>query len=502
MSKKYIAFFSAIILFTATSVLAAGMSSTKNNYAWGANVGWINFNPSGGNVQVTSSAMTGNVWGANIGWISLSGTENGTTYEVANDVSGNLSGYAYNTTAGLINFSGVTINTTTGVFSGYAWGQNIGWISFNGTGYGVSTAWRPAPTITSITAIAVITGTPQVNVQLTAGALTPSGATATYQWKESSTLNGTYANISSNGTSASYTPIAGDQGKYLEVIATGTGSYSGTVTSAAAGPVAAAAPTIGDGSVGSYCEGNYDCDPGLECNFDNNQCYDPSVGNAPTDTPTPTPAPTSTPTPTPTATATPTPTATPTATPSVSGGAGGNALSLLSGPASVPNNWCHDFNLSLGWAQTGTAEIAQLHIALQKENLSYVPDTGNIYDVGTSQAVIQFQTKYGITPLSGYTGIKTRTKLNQLYGCTPVATSTTQQSDVLDYISQQLKNIKSALPQGAPLLVQPTGPPPTNLQPSNPPSTQTTTSANQNEIIQILNKMVKILQTLLGMSGK
>ena len=84
--------------------------------------------------------------------------------------------------------------------------------------------------------------------------------------------------------------------------------------------------------------------------------------------------------------------------------------------------------------------------------MSYAPDTGNIYNIGTSQAVIQFQAKYGITPQSGYTGIKTRGKLNQLYGCTPVANSTTQQSDVLDYINQHLEKIKQSLPQSSPRL--------------------------------------------------
>src|SRR5665648_387409 len=38
-------------------------------------------------------------------------------------------------------------------------------------------------------------------------------------------------------TGITYTPVAGDAGKYIKVSATGTGSYDGTVTSAATGPV-------------------------------------------------------------------------------------------------------------------------------------------------------------------------------------------------------------------------------------------------------------------------
>ncbi len=83
-----------------------------------------------------------------------------------------------------------------------------------------------------ITAIGVITGTPQFGRELTAGALTPSGATITYQWQSATTFDGTYTNIS-GATLSTYTPVANDVTKYLKVVATGTGNYSGTAMSAA-----------------------------------------------------------------------------------------------------------------------------------------------------------------------------------------------------------------------------------------------------------------------------
>jgi len=83
-----------------------------------------------------------------------------------------------------------------------------------------------------ITAIAAIVGTPQVGQVLTAGALTPSGATASYQWQSSATSGGTYTSIS-GATSSTYAPVSGDVGNYLKVVATGTGSYSGSATSTA-----------------------------------------------------------------------------------------------------------------------------------------------------------------------------------------------------------------------------------------------------------------------------
>ena len=88
------------------------------------------------------------------------------------------------------------------------------------------------PARTPITAIDAITGTPQVGVVLTAGALTPAGATASYQWQIAATSDGVYADISGE-TSNTYTPVTGDTGKFIKVVATGTGNYSDTVQSAA-----------------------------------------------------------------------------------------------------------------------------------------------------------------------------------------------------------------------------------------------------------------------------
>jgi cell division septation protein DedD len=86
------------------------------------------------------------------------------------------------------------------------------------------------PALIPITAIGAITGTPQVGSELTVGALTPSSATATYQWQIADTVSGSYSNIN-GAVDYKYTPVEGDLGKYLKVVATGAGSYTGTVTS-------------------------------------------------------------------------------------------------------------------------------------------------------------------------------------------------------------------------------------------------------------------------------
>ncbi|MBE3144795.1 MAG: DUF1566 domain-containing protein [Planctomycetes bacterium] len=108
---------------------------------------------------------------------------------------------------------------------------------------GKTTTYTITIIATPITAIAAISGTPQVGVQLTAGALTPSAATATYQWTISDTADGTYADINL-ATTTTYTPVADDATKFIKVVATGTGNYSGSVTSDPTTAVAAAVITI------------------------------------------------------------------------------------------------------------------------------------------------------------------------------------------------------------------------------------------------------------------
>ena len=124
-----------------------GNISTEDysHYAYGENIGWINFNPTGGGVQLKDNELVGYAWGENTGWISLncSNTDScadnsGVDYKVENDGEGNLSGYAYGENIGWINFNPTVGSTSYGVkvsgdgtFSGYAWGENTGWISFN-----------------------------------------------------------------------------------------------------------------------------------------------------------------------------------------------------------------------------------------------------------------------------------------------------------------------------------------------------------------------------------
>jgi hypothetical protein len=138
--KLTLAIFTVAIL--ALTLAASAENIDPNNddsqYAYGENVGWLNFEPNQGpGVTVSKTEVTGYVWAENIGWISLSPRSYG---GVVNDGAGNLSGYAWGENVGWLNFDpnvpddpnhyGVTIDIY-GNFSGWAWGENIGWVNFN-----------------------------------------------------------------------------------------------------------------------------------------------------------------------------------------------------------------------------------------------------------------------------------------------------------------------------------------------------------------------------------
>ncbi|MGD8456138.1 MAG: sortase [Anaerolineales bacterium] len=138
-----------VVVFAAVGIAqAAGYVDPTDKWAWGTNIGWVNFSPTHGGVAVYDDHLEGYAWGENIGWIRLGSYDGGGAYTYANtaannygvnnDGSGNLSGYAWGTNVGWINFnpthSQVTIDMATGSFDGYAWGENVGWIHFRNTG--------------------------------------------------------------------------------------------------------------------------------------------------------------------------------------------------------------------------------------------------------------------------------------------------------------------------------------------------------------------------------
>jgi len=91
-------------------------------FAWGENIGWLNFRDAGtpagtGGMVVLGDHIGGWVWGENVGWITL-----GASVSTLDGPYSNATGASH----------GVNLNASTGELTGYAWGENIGWINFGG----------------------------------------------------------------------------------------------------------------------------------------------------------------------------------------------------------------------------------------------------------------------------------------------------------------------------------------------------------------------------------
>ena len=97
-----------------------GTIDSTYKYAWGENIGWVNFGCDNCNVHVTDSALSGYALSETVGWINLE--------DVVNDGQGNLSGLAWGENVGYIKFNptngGGVINSFGG-FTGSGLGEKI-----------------------------------------------------------------------------------------------------------------------------------------------------------------------------------------------------------------------------------------------------------------------------------------------------------------------------------------------------------------------------------------
>lgn len=123
----------------------------------------------------------------------------------------------------------------------------------NSADTGVANLQFPETDFMPITAIGAITGTAKVGCVLTAGAVTPSGASVNYQWEICDTKDGLYADIDGQKGNT-YTPVVDDVGKYVKVRVMGTIVCSGVLESAAKGKIVATVPDAPD--IGPVTAGN------------------------------------------------------------------------------------------------------------------------------------------------------------------------------------------------------------------------------------------------------
>ena len=148
MKIELIALAIAAVCLPAAPALAQEISPI-NKYAWGENIGFLNFADAGDppgsqGVFANPSFLQGYIWGENIGWINLGdgsgpyANTNNTNFGINRSSTGILSGFAWGENVGWINFSGGalavprrTAKIEGGRFVGFVWGENIGWINLD-----------------------------------------------------------------------------------------------------------------------------------------------------------------------------------------------------------------------------------------------------------------------------------------------------------------------------------------------------------------------------------
>ncbi len=143
------------ILTLSIGSLYAAPIDTIEKWAWWESIGWINFNATNSNIDVTDTDVTGTAWSHNFGWIYLSPTTawltNTVWYDTEWNCIGQLSGQAWNTNLWWINFAGVSIDSD-GYFGWTITNDSIGTdnagsIYFTkpnaSSSIAVKTIWRP-----------------------------------------------------------------------------------------------------------------------------------------------------------------------------------------------------------------------------------------------------------------------------------------------------------------------------------------------------------------------
>jgi hypothetical protein len=135
----------SLVALHACFVSAATTIDPVNKYAYGGNLGWLDWSGDTVNgASVNDYYCSGYIYAANVGWINLGGgspvnqvhyqNNSAADFGVNNDGLGNLRGYAWGANIGWVNFESTgapAINLKTGRFSGYVWSANCGWLSLS-----------------------------------------------------------------------------------------------------------------------------------------------------------------------------------------------------------------------------------------------------------------------------------------------------------------------------------------------------------------------------------
>jgi hypothetical protein len=149
---------SLLLLGSLVSGWAATSINVTNKFAYGANLGWMDWRGDVNNgVVIGEYVCSGYLWAANVGWIHLGDStpvngiqyqnNSATDYGVNHDGLGNLRGFAWGANIGWINFENVgapKVNLVNGKLSGSIYSANCGWISLSNAFAVVQTDHIPA----------------------------------------------------------------------------------------------------------------------------------------------------------------------------------------------------------------------------------------------------------------------------------------------------------------------------------------------------------------------
>jgi hypothetical protein len=125
--------------------LAASSINALNKFAYGANVGWMDFRgDTNQGVIIGEFVCSGYLFAADVGWIHLGGNapangiqyqnNSATDYGVNHDGLGNLRGFAYGANIGWIQFEAngaPRVDLKTGKLNGSIFSANCGWFSLS-----------------------------------------------------------------------------------------------------------------------------------------------------------------------------------------------------------------------------------------------------------------------------------------------------------------------------------------------------------------------------------
>src|ERR1035438_3427902 len=141
-----LALLSAFSLHPSALLHAATTIDAANRYAYGANLGWMDWRGDTNNGAVIGEYVcSGYIYSANVGWINLGSgapanqiqyqNNSATDFGVNQDGLGNLRGYAWGANIGWITFEQLSgkpkVNLLNGQLSGSVWSANCGWISLS-----------------------------------------------------------------------------------------------------------------------------------------------------------------------------------------------------------------------------------------------------------------------------------------------------------------------------------------------------------------------------------